>query len=146
VRVIPPAIPSPVDHIEAPPGFEGVDVCAYPPPRPVILPPAADDRAALVRADLADTARRLGLRCTARLVLVAATEEEWKDVRHDLKGAAGWCRWDDRGMATSGARAAALMGDGEVAGAAWELADHIGESVDTWETMVRREREKGGGR
>lgn len=108
------------------------------------VPPPADDREALVRWNLADTARKVGLRGTSRLVLTAATAEEWEDVALDLKGAGGWCRWDDRTEVRAASRAAAFMGDRELGGALWELAEHCGLSVDRWITATRAERAKAG--
>jgi len=82
--VIPPAIQSPSDHIEEPPGFEGVEVCAYPTPRPAIAPPP-DDRFELLRYfvlgccwDYKNAARVLAKRAEL------GDAEAWEAVGHGL--------------------------------------------------------------
>lgn len=82
--MLPAAMHNPADHIEEPPGFEGVEVCALPPARPAIAPPP-DDRFELLRYfvvgccwDYKNAARVLAKRAEL------GDAEAWEAVGHGL--------------------------------------------------------------
>lgn len=83
----PAPIPSPVDHIDAPRGFEAVELDAPPPPRPCIAPPA-DDRFELLRAFVLDDIS--GYKVHSARVLARRAElgdrEAWEAVARDMTG------------------------------------------------------------
>lgn len=95
------------------------------------------ERTEVVRADLADSARRLGHRCIAREIERATTPDAWGDVAHDLDRVG--VTQDDRALARSTARAVRLLARGDLDGAVAELADFCGLSVDKWERDARAE-------
>ncbi len=110
-----------------------------------ILPPA-DDRNALVRFDLADTALGLGLRCVAAIVATAQTREAWLMVAEDLASAHG--RTGDtskRRLLSASAEAAEELSEGRLDRALQRLAQNRGVTVDAWIMAVREERDAKGG-
>jgi len=106
-------------------------VATTPAARPCV-PPPADVHALLVREDIADTCRRFGMRCVARLVLVATTREEWGDARGDIAVARANARQDDRAELEAARNAALAMETGGVETAIGHLAAHCGLTVEVW--------------
>lgn len=98
----------------------------------VIRAAEVEHLAALVRHDIATTARRVGLRCVAAAVDAKPDAATWEAVRLDLRDASERCRWDDRAAVRATMRAADAMGDGDADTAARELAEHCGLSVEEW--------------
>jgi hypothetical protein len=95
------------------------------------------ERTEVVRADLADSARRLGHRCIAREIERATTPDAWGDVAHDLDRVG--VTQDDRALARSTARAVRLLARGDLDGAVAELADFCGLTPAEWERVTRAE-------
>lgn len=95
------------------------------------------ERTEVVRADLADIARRLGHRCIAREIERATTPDSWGDVAHDLDRVGA--TQDDRALARSTARAVRLLAIGDLDGAVAELADFCGLTPAEWEREARAE-------
>lgn len=104
-----------------------------------ILPPA-DDRLALVRWDLADTARAMGLRCVASVIEVAADREAWSMIAADfasartLRGSG-----DDRLLLTASEDAAEHLAAGRIDRAVERLAKSW-DSTEEWLNDVRHSR------
>ena len=100
------------------------------------VPSVADDRDALVRADLIDTATHAGLRCVALVIGLATTSEHWTAVAADFKRAKVV-----HGSRVSGLyaahEAAEAMAIGSLDGALAYLADGCGLSVEEWARITR---------
>jgi hypothetical protein len=127
--VIPPAVTTPADHIDAPPGFE---------PRPCVAPPPPPpSRAACVRHNLADAAYILRRRTLARACRTAVTPEEWQEVGADFLDALGvdelWL------TARAAARVADAMVRDDVDEAAARWASYYGLTVEQWEAATAAE-------
>jgi hypothetical protein len=104
-----------------------------------LTPPAL---LALVRHDLADTARRNGLQCVARAIGAADRPADWEEIRADfdtarfLRGST-----DDRYELEAARDAAASLKLDDVGAAVGVLAACCGLGVDEWVAATARERE-----
>lgn len=107
---------------------------------------AVDDREALVRFDLADTARRVGLRCVAFVIGSLSTRTAWQTVSADFVSARTLAGSDNRYMLAAAEDAADHMADGNVDLAVSRLAKCCGISDAEWLTQTRAERAKAGAR
>ena len=106
--------------------------------REIYTMPAADDRAALVRGDLIDTAKRAGLRCVALVIELASTPEHWEAVAADFRRAKMVGGSHRPGLAAAYEAAEALMRD-DVNRALAYLANDCGLSAEEWLRVTRAE-------
>lgn len=121
-----------------------------------ILPPSAigtepprslestDDREALVRFDLADTARRVNLRCVALMIGSLTARGAWLTVSADFASARTLAGSDNRYMLAAAEDAADHMAAGNIDLAVSRLAKCCGISDAEWLTQTRAERAKAG--
>jgi hypothetical protein len=109
----------------------------------------ADDLDALVRFDLADTARCFGLRCVATLIDAAQTRAVWSTIAEDFEARSVLTGdTSNRRLLAASAEAAEAMALGQLERAIDKLAWTRGcASSDAWVASVREERaQKGGAR
>lgn len=103
------------------------------------------ERLALVRWDLADTARAMGLRCVASVIEAAVTREAWEMIAADfasartLRGSG-----DDRLLLTASEDAAEHLAAGRIDRAVERLAKSW-DSAEEWLNDVRHSRAAKGG-
>lgn len=104
-------------------------------PSPVL----SDDREALVRFDLAQTATRAGLRCAALLIPTANASIQWTAIAADFRSAA--MRWGSSTPGLSDAHdAAEALSRNNLDRALAHLVDGCGMPLDEWLEITRNER------
>lgn len=97
-----------------------------------------DDRDALVRGDLLDTATRAGLRCAALLIQIATTPAQWEAIAADFRSAG--MRWGSHVPGLSDAHdAAEALARGCLDRALAHLAASCGMSPEEWMRVTRVE-------
>lgn len=99
----------------------------------------ADDREALVRFDLAQTARRAGDACAALVIETATTPAQWLAVASNLRSARTVRGSHVPGLYAAHEAAEALSRD-NLDGALDVLADGCGMPVSQWLELTRNER------
>jgi len=108
----------------------------------VILPPPAetlDDRDALVRFDLIDTARRYGMRCVARAIATAQSTGDWQTIAADFGSRRTVADAGNRYALAAAEDAADEMALHRLDDAVTELAESCGESAEEWAGRMRAE-------
>lgn len=113
-----------------------------------ILPPPiapADDRDALVRFDLRDTAIRYGLRCVARAIDTARTTGDWQTIALDFGSRCTVADAGNRYVLAAAQDAADEMALHRLDGAVERLARSRGETAEEWIAEVSEERAAKGG-
>ncbi len=114
----------------------------------VMLPPPvapADDRDALVRFDLRDTAIRFGLRCVARAIDAARTTGDWQMIAADFGSRRTVADAGNRYVLATAEDAAEEMAMHRLDGAVRVLAESCGETSEEWIAEVSEERATKGG-
>lgn len=109
-----------------------------PPAHHLGMAATVDDRDALVRADLIDTATHAGLHCVALVLGLATTFEHWTAVAADFKRAKVVSGSNVSGLYAAH-EAAESMAIGSLDGALTYLADGCGLSVEEWVRITRAE-------
>lgn len=109
------------------------------------IPPAADDRNALVRFDLRDTAIRFGLRCVARAIDTAQTTGDWQMIAADFGSRRTVADAGNRYVLAAAEEAADEMALHRLDDAVERLAKSCGETVDEWIVRISKERAAKGG-
>lgn len=91
---------------------------------------------ALVRFDLADTARVYRLRCLAHCIEIAETPSQWRTIEAEFRSVCSLVKTDR--LPSISADAAARMAAGDATGAAERLAAYDGETVERWASIAAR--------
>lgn len=114
-------------------------------PPPVEPAEPADERPALVRFDLRDTAIRYGLRCVARAIDTASTTGDWQTIAADFGSRRTVADAGNRYVLAAAEDAADEMALHRLDGAVERLAKSCGETVDEWIVRISGERAQKGG-
>lgn len=101
--------------------------------------PSGDELTALVRFDIADSCKRLGLPCAAKAVATAVSTTDWQDIQTELS------QTNVCGERNAMIRAVYAMSVGRVDDAVGMLAWFRGHSNHEWFVEVRGERAAKGG-
>ena len=97
--------------------------------------------AGLVRFDMADTLRSLGLPCAARIARDASTPDDWRDIAAEVRAlTVPALRAHEQRQVVE---ACGLMADRRPAGAAWELLQlrdlAVTDTLEAWVAAVEAE-------